>query len=202
MKRRTPRGLDPEEQSLWERIAQTATPLDPSAKNLSSDAERPQKLPKPKPRETMSAAKLSGFAIGSKASTALPKHKLAPTIIEQVKSQPVAMDKKAFKKLQRGQSRPEARLDLHGMTADRARDALATFILSAHASGKRLVLVITGKGKLSEDAGPIPTRVGVLRHQVPQWLSQPPLAPLILQTSHAHQRHGGSGALYVYLRRK
>ena len=110
--------------------------------------------------------------------------------------------KKAFRKLQKGQSKPEARLDLHGMTVSAAHDALITFVLSAHASGKRLVLVITGKGRRSHDHGPIPTPVGVLRHQVPQWLGSAPLAPFVLQVSQAHQRHGGGGALYVYLRRR
>ena len=132
----------------------------------------------------------------------MPRHDLAPTISERLGAQPVEMDKKAFRRLKRGQSKPEARLDLHGMTADAAHGALTRFILSAHASGKRLVLVITGKGRVSEDAGPIPTRVGVLRHQVPHWLARPPIGPLVLQVTEAHQRHGGSGALYVYLRRK
>jgi len=111
------------------------------------------------------------------------------------------MDKRAFRRLKRGQTKPEARLDLHGMTVNAAHSALTSFVHSAHASGKRLVLVITGKGRSVNDDGPIPSRVGVLRHQVPQWLNMPPLSPLILQVTQAHQRHGGGGALYVYLRR-
>ncbi|MEL6980987.1 MAG: Smr/MutS family protein, partial [Actinomycetota bacterium] len=50
------------------------------------------------------------------------------------------------------------------------------FILSAQAQGKRLVLIVTGMGKDRDEGGPIPVRLGVLRHQVPQWLSVPPLA--------------------------
>jgi DNA-nicking Smr family endonuclease len=75
-------------------------------------------------------------------------------------------------------------------------------VAEAHARGLRLVLVITGKGKARDDYGPIPTRTGVLRHQVPQWLSSGALRPLVLQVAEAHQRHGGSGAFYVYLRRR
>ena len=63
-------------------------------------------------------------------------------------------------------------------------------------------LVITGKGKRGPDIGPIPHRMGVLRHQVPQWLRQPPLGPATLQVTEAHLKHGGSGAFYVYLRRR
>ena len=44
-------------------------------------------------------------------------------------------------------------------------------------------------------------RDGVLRHQVPQWLSMPPLSALVLQITQAHVSHGGGGAYYVYLRR-
>jgi len=103
--------------------------------------------------------------------------------------------------MSKGRLQPEARLDLHGLTLDRALSALTRFILSQHASGRRLVLVITGKGKDRDDGGPIPVRFGVLRHQVPQWLALPPLAGVILQVSQSHQKHGGSGAYYVYLKR-
>ena len=62
-------------------------------------------------------------------------------------------------------------------------------------------LVITGKGKIQKDTGPIPRQVGILRHQVPQWLRMPPLRDKVLQVSEAHGKHGGSGAYYVYLRK-
>jgi hypothetical protein len=67
----------------------------------------------------------------------------------------------------------------------------------------RLLLVITGKGRGGdrEDYGPIPIRRGVLKQQVPGWLTAPPLGPLVLEIREAHQRHGGGGAYYVYLRR-
>jgi DNA-nicking Smr family endonuclease len=102
----------------------------------------------------------------------------------------------------RGKLQPEARIDLHGMTLAEAHPELIRFILNAHAQGLRLVLVITGKGKRRDDLGPIPNRIGALRHQVPGWLHLPPLGPSVLQVTEAHQRHGGSGAYYVYLRRR
>ncbi|KMW58911.1 SMR/MUTS family protein [Candidatus Rhodobacter oscarellae] len=112
------------------------------------------------------------------------------------------MDQKSFDKLKRGKLKPEARVDLHGMTQARAHGVLSTFIQDAHARGLRLVLVITGKGKDRDDGGPIPTPRGVLRHNVPQWLGLPPLSLMVLQVSDAHQRHGGGGAYYVYLKRR
>ncbi|WP_332870131.1 Smr/MutS family protein [Roseovarius salinarum] len=112
------------------------------------------------------------------------------------------MDRKAFDRMRRGKLKPQARLDLHGMTLDRAHPALNGFIMRAHASGHRLVLVITGKGRSGIDAGPVPEQRGVLRRTVPRWLALPPLAQVVLQVTQAHARHGGEGAFYVYLRRQ
>jgi DNA-nicking Smr family endonuclease len=111
------------------------------------------------------------------------------------------MDAKAFGRMSRGKLMPQARIDLHGMTLAEAQPELVHFILNAHAQAMRLVLVITGKGRKGQDDGPIPQRMGVLRHQVPLWLARPPLGPVVLQVAEAHLRHGGAGALYVYLRR-
>ena len=47
-----------------------------------------------------------------------------------------------------------------------------------------------------------PRRHGILRHSLPHWLAAPPLSGRILQVAPAHQRHGGAGAFYVYLRRQ
>jgi DNA-nicking Smr family endonuclease len=113
----------------------------------------------------------------------------------------VQMDRKAFGKLKRGKLVPEGKIDLHGMTLDQAHPALVQFIMSSHAVGKRLVLVVTGKGKSSRDDGPIPIRRGVLKHQVPQWLAASPVGQVVMQIAEAHVSHGGVGAYYVYLRR-
>ena len=130
-----------------------------------------------------------------------PKVERIPDISEHLTAQTPAMDRKRFTQLKRGQLRPEAKLDLHGMTQERAHGALARFISSAQSSGKRLVLVVTGKGKDRDAGGPIPVRRGVLRHTVPEWLSMPPLSAHVLQIATAHRKHGGEGAYYVYLRR-
>ena len=87
------------------------------------------------------------------------------------------------------------------MTLERAHTALTRFVLSSYTDQKRLLLVITGKGKNRDVSGPIPVRYGVLRHQVPEWLRLPPLANVVLQVTQAHVSHGGTGAYYVYLRK-
>ena len=80
------------------------------------------------------------------------------------------------------------------MSAARAHAALKIFIADSQAMGRRCVLVITGKGS---DAAP-----GVLRREAPRWLATPPLSQMIVNVSQAHDRHGGGGALYVYLKRR
>jgi DNA-nicking Smr family endonuclease len=86
-----------------------------------------------------------------------------------------------------------ARIDLHGMTQDRARAALQGFVRRSWEEGYRAVLVITGKGSRGD---------GVLRRQTPEWLAEPALREVVAGISEAHRRHGGEGALYVALKRK
>jgi DNA-nicking Smr family endonuclease len=111
------------------------------------------------------------------------------------------MDHKTHRQMTRGKLSPEARIDLHGMTLAVAQPVLIRFILQAHADGRRLVLIITGKGRDGGPDAPLPVRPGALRHNVPHWLHMPPLAGIVLQVRAAHRRHGGDGAYYVYLRR-
>jgi len=190
------RHLSPEERELWNKIAKSADPLKKPAEAHFpiSDGTRPDPDKKPNPRP------IPSFQMGS-AVDHRADHDLLPALAEQLSSEPVRMDSKAFGKLRRGKLAPEGRIDLHGMTLGQAQPALLGFIRASHAGGRRLVLVITGKGRHMQDDDPVPSRLGVLRHQVPLWLRSPPLASLVLQVTPAHQRHGGHGAYYVYLRR-
>ena len=97
--------------------------------------------------------------------------------------------------LSRGRKEIDARLDLHGMTQTRAHRALFGFLQRAHSDGLTFVLVITGKGKMGAES-----ERGVLRRQVPQWLSLPEFRSLVVGFEEAHIGHGGEGALYVRLR--
>lgn len=190
----TRRRLTAEEIELWRKVTETAHRFHPEQTRHES--------PKPKPKPVkVNRTRISGFEVGSHAKSGKPSHNLMPGLSERVAKQPVQMDKKKFGKLKRGKMLPDAKIDLHGMTLDRAHPALTGFLLRSHAEGKRLVLVITGKGKTSHDHGPIPVRRGILKHQVPQWLSMLPLSSVVLQVAEAHLKHGGSGAYYVYLRR-
>ena len=190
------RHLSPEEADLWRSVARTARPLHSQPLHLPE----PPQAPEPPP---MAHAKprLSPFVLGEKHRSP-EKRELAPTLPELLGQAPLRMDAGTHAKMTRGKLQPEARIDLHGLTLAEAHPELIRFILNAHSAGLRLVLVITGKGKRREDTGPIPQRMGALRHQVPHWLHLPPLGPVVLQVSEAHLKHGGGGAYYVYLRRR
>lgn len=190
----TKRRLTPEEVDLWNRVTEQTKKLQPN-KHSAEILTPPSKTARTVPQ-------FAPFDLGSKAKTTQPKNDVLPSLSDQIGRRPVAMDRKSFTKMKRGKLGPEGRIDLHGMTVDQAHPALIRFLLKAHADHKRLVLVITGKGKSKPDTGPIPVRHGVLKHQVPQWLQLPPLSQVVLQVSEAHISHGGSGAYYVYLRRQ
>jgi DNA-nicking Smr family endonuclease len=199
MSRRQSRRLSPEERELWRSVADTARPLraDPP---LLPEADLSPPQPAPAGHPVPPRKRSPQFSIGS----ALPPrdgYDLQPSLTDRLKSAPLQMDRKAHQRMTRGRLAPEARIDLHGMTLAQAHPALVRFLLAATAHGRRLVLVITGKGRAGSDDGPIPQRPGALKHQVPLWLHQAPLGPLVLQVTEAHIRHGGAGAYYVYLRR-
>ena len=105
---------------------------------------------------------------------------------------PAGLDRANAERLKRGKQRIEGRLDLHGMTQAEAHSALAGFIRRARADGKRCVLVITGRGAVGG---------GILRMAVPRWLEEPEFRPHLLAIAAAQPRDGGTGALYVMLRR-
>ena len=90
----------------------------------------------------------------------------------------------------------DAKLDLHGHTRESGRQALTGFLRAHRAAGRRCVLVVTGKG-LKDDWS-----VGALRQALPDWLNAPDLRRLILAFCHAQPQHGGSGAVYILLRRE
>ena len=201
MARRGKKGLSEEDKELWSRVASTATPMDRSgAPKIADQGPEPKA---PIRRETATTAeRLPAFRIGEKASFSSNPVNHAPALSARLAQAPVRMDHGTHKRMVRGKLKPEDRIDLHGMVLAEAHPALISFISSAFERNLRLVLVITGKGKDRDSGGPIPIRRGVLKHQVPGWLTAPPLGLMVLDIREAHQRHGGGGAYYVYLRRQ
>lgn len=105
------------------------------------------------------------------------------------------LDRRTMEKLRKGRMRPEGRLDLHGMTADRALSALNSFLADAQRDGKRCVLVITGKGSMKEGGG-------VIRRELPSWLNAAGNRGRMLGFAGAQPADGGGGAFYVLLKRR
>lgn len=189
------RGLSAEERELWQKVVEKTTPI---------RATNPVFLsvnPPPKPRSFPVAQPLAPFRVGQATRGLPPTHILLPDLDQRFSSVSPNMDRRNFERLKKGKLAIDGRVDLHGMTQDQAYPALISFVKSSHTKGRRLLLVITGKGKTSHDEGIMPVRRGVLKHLVPQWLTLPPVAPLVLQVTQASRKHGGSGAYYVYLRR-
>lgn len=129
----------------------------------------------------------------SNASGFMPKSTVykPATIKSRVPTAPPQIT--ADKRTRRGKIEIDRRIDLHDMTQEIAREALLGAVLSARAQNYRCILVITGKGGLSYK--------GVLRRMFPLWIAHPDFRPHIASYAQAHQRHGGTGAWYLYLKR-
>ena len=114
------------------------------------------------------------------------------------------IDRKTSLKLKKGKVEIDYKLDLHGLTQTEAKQALEEAILEAWKNRLRLILVVTGKGLRHSKSTSLSDNEarGVLRRAVPGWLKEIPLSNFILAFSSAQQIHGGTGALYVLLRRQ
>lgn len=94
--------------------------------------------------------------------------------------------------MRRGQLEFSAKLDLHGHTQATADRYLFAFLVRQRAENARCVLVITGKGRSGE---------GVIRRNFINWLSTADARQIVSGYAQSHQKHGGGGAFYVFLRR-
>jgi DNA-nicking Smr family endonuclease len=108
-------------------------------------------------------------------------------------------DRDIDRALSRGRRSPEAKLDLHGMTLAAAERAVAQFLTESSEQGRRIVLIVTGKGLRLEGG-----RVfgGRIRAEFLGWLDRADTRARVAGVRAAHPRHGGSGAFYVLLRRR
>ncbi|MGL4975693.1 MAG: Smr/MutS family protein, partial [Bosea sp. (in: a-proteobacteria)] len=138
----------------------------------------------------------------------LPANALPPEPKKPALTPLAPLERKLKTQLKRGIQPIEAVIDLHGMRQDEAHAALHRFIWRAQGDGAKLVLVVTGKGAAGQAHSMFGGQEfeghherGVLRRMVPHWLRLPDLRPMVVGFDEADQRHGGSGALYVRLRR-
>jgi DNA-nicking Smr family endonuclease len=111
------------------------------------------------------------------------------------------IERRLKRELSRGRAAIDGALDLHGLTQAEAHQALRGFLRHNQARGARLVIIVTGKGGATDEFGGWPNERGVLKRLTPQWLREPDLRSVVLGFEEAGRAHGGSGALYVRLRR-
>ena len=187
---RRKRVLSEEERVLWESVAKQAKPLRKRTRVVKAEVVVTAEPAPPAARG--SARRRSNESAPPPGPPASVKMDRSPT------PSPLApLGRRERTHLSRGRIEIDARLDLHGMTQARAHRALLHFLQRASGDGLRFVLVVTGKGSTT---GPESER-GVLRRQVPEWLSLPEFRTLVVGFEQAHIGHGGAGALYVRVRR-
>ncbi len=173
------RRLTDEEIALWTEVARGV------ARRRGASLPAPSKpvAPKAPPPPAEAAAALEARPAKAKA---LP---LAP------------IERRLKRELARGRGAIDGALDLHGMTQVEAHQALRGFLRHSQTRGARLVIVVTGKGGPNDEPAGFGQERGVLRRLAPHWLRAPDLRTIVLGFEEAGRAHGGSGALYVRLRR-
>jgi DNA-nicking Smr family endonuclease len=180
---RRKRGLSEEDRALWESVANQVKPLRKRHRALKAATASPEAESNVTPKPLVSPKPMAPARI-------IPASRPEPPPLAPI-------GRRERSQLSRGRKEIDARIDLHGMTQIRAHRVLLTFLQRAHSDGLTFVLVITGKGKV----GATESERGVLRRQVPQWLSLPEFRSLVVGFEEAHIGHGGTGALYVRVRR-
>jgi DNA-nicking Smr family endonuclease len=180
------RALSGEDHALWEGVTRSVKPL--KRRRAPSVKPKPAEAPPPAVSEHKK-----------------PPSRPAPVLTPLPKAKPSApplapLERRLKQKVARGSAPIDARIDLHGMTQERAHAALLRFLRKQQGEGARLVLVITGKGARASVATQEGER-GVLRRAVPHWLALPEFRAYVIGFEAAHIGHGGEGALYVRVRR-
>jgi DNA-nicking Smr family endonuclease len=113
----------------------------------------------------------------------------------RVEGRRAGLPHETLRKLRRGLFPIDARVDLHGLRTEQARDLLERFLGEKRTRGERCVLVVHGKGDHS------PGRHGILRGEMAAWLSQGQASVHVAAFATAEPQDGGEGATYVLLER-
>ncbi len=189
-------GFKGEDLRLWALVTATVRPHKPSRQPIVAKApelETVKIADMPSGQNTMTAVKpqpapLTPFRIGDAVK---PSPGFRLTRAADIAPDPIEPRRK--RRISRERDPIEARVDLHNLNAIAAEARLKAFVQQAYANDYRAVLVITGKG-MAEN--------GILKRNAPEWLADPALSHIVAGISQAHARHGGSGALYVALKRR
>jgi len=189
------RRLAADEAALWAKVAASVTPLHPHRSepdSLAGSAPQINTVPR--------------AGVGPRRHN--PPAAILPA--RPAAANPETLDGGWDRRLSQGSVQPDLVIDLHGLTLDAARSTLYRRVADADARGHRILLVITGKGRMP---GPAPADLvpglggsgdtrGAIRVSLPRWLGEQGLSARIAAVRRAHPRHGGEGAAYLILKRK
>lgn len=106
------------------------------------------------------------------------------------------LGRRYMKRLKRGEFPVQDYIDLHGMSKQEAEKAVADFLAESHKFGLTCVLIIHGRGLNSPDSFP------VLKEGLPRWLGRGSVRKIVLAFATARPYDGGTGAIYVLLRKR
>jgi DNA-nicking Smr family endonuclease len=106
------------------------------------------------------------------------------------------MDRNTMRRLKRGLIPVQDHMDLHGLTQKDAEVRVREFLIKSQTRGLQCVLIVHGRGLNSPDSIP------VLKERLPVWLNRGPARKIVKAFASARPYDGGTGAIYVLLRKK
>jgi DNA-nicking Smr family endonuclease len=174
-------SLSDEDKDLFRKLMQDVTPLKSKKIRAKAIKKEPPVTPKKRPPREINPT------LQNYLSDYISEPVLSNTLLSY--SQP-GMPNKRLNALKNGKIPTEGFLDLHGLKADAARDALYTFIKTQSQEHKRCLLIVHGKG--GQQGSP-----PVIKNLVNRWLPQ---MNEVLAFHSAQAKDGGLGAIYVLLR--
>ncbi len=181
------RPLTAGEKALWQKLIATVEPLDQGRVKRIDSLPVQKKLPDIK--GTITAATFGG------PGTAVPLRDQKPVPVR------AGLDSHWDRRIAKGVIQPDITIDLHGYSLSSAHGRLDSALELSIAAGHRAILLITGKPRSPEQRNREGGR-GAIRAAISDWLAASRHAPYIAAVRRAHPRHGGSGALYIILRRR
>ena len=182
-------ALSLEDQALWEHVTQSVRRVQTdlmsvSSQNQTLELNEPIRKRASKPKKTRTSP------------TQLASKQFKPSVPSMSHGDTSGMDRRTTQKLKRGKLDIEGTLDLHGYTQTKAHQALSRFLQTGYETGRRTVLIITGKGDR------LGGRPGILKEAVPGWFNETPMRQWVAGFSYAPRQDGGEGALHIRVKRR
>jgi DNA-nicking Smr family endonuclease len=171
-----------DDKSLFRRLMGDARPIAP-------DKRAPDYKPKPPPRARFRRDDEQSVL---RESLEFDIDEIETAAGEALRFSRPSIGRRTMRKLARGSFSVQSEIDLHGMTVPEAKNALREFISECGFRGYTCVRVVHGKGLGSGERGPI------LKTKVNNWLRR---WNEVLAFVSTRQVHGGTGAVYVLLRK-